>query len=120
MLAVRMLFDHLVTALCTADIGAPPQGINFRIAIPDERVKFLVGHTAELICMAALDLLHIEPHEFAALHFRGDGRAQLTRRPCRVAKALELAHVRFKREDCFGRLTFPEPVQSWGYLRVSN
>src|SRR5262249_32157840 len=48
--------------------------------------------------MGALDLLHIEPHEFAALHLRSDGRAQLTRTLCRVAKSLQLAHVRFKRE----------------------
>ena len=79
---------------CTADpTGAPPRRINFCNALPDERVKFFVGHTAELIYMCALDLLHVLPHEFAALHFRGDGRAQFTRRPCRVAKALQLAHV---------------------------
>jgi len=33
------------------------------------------------------------PHEFAALHFRGDGRAHLTRRPCCVAK-LPTTHSR--------------------------
>ena len=94
---------------CTADpTGAPPRRINFCNALPDERLKFLVGHTAELIYMCALDLLHVLPHEFAALHFRSDGRAHLTRRPCRVAKSLELTHVRLKREDRFGRLTYPE------------
>ena len=51
---------NLVTALCTADIGAPPRCIKFRNAIPDERLKFLVGHTAELVYMCALDLLHVE------------------------------------------------------------
>ena len=75
---------------CTADIGAPPRCIKFRDALPDERLKFLVGHAAELIYMRALGLFHVEPHEFAALHFRGDGRAQLTHRPCRVSKSLEL------------------------------
>ena len=66
-------------ALCTADIGAPQRCIKFRDALPDERLKFLVGHAAELIYMRALDLFHVEPLEFAALHFRGDGRAQFTR-----------------------------------------
>ena len=46
---------------CTADpTGAPPRRINFCNALPDERLKFLVGHTAELVYMCALDLLHVE------------------------------------------------------------
>ena len=49
MVAVRMLFDHMVTALCTADIGAPPRRIKFRNAVPDERLKLLVAHVAEFV-----------------------------------------------------------------------
>ena len=55
-------------------VGAPRR-VKSRNAIPDERLKLLVAHVAEFIYMGALDLLHIEPHEFAALHFCSDGGA---------------------------------------------
>ena len=61
-------------------------------ALPDESLS-LVTHAAELIYMAALDLLHVEPDEFAALHFRGNGRAQLPRRPCRLHYDLQAVPV---------------------------
>src|SRR5215471_12501034 len=96
---------HASALFTAASISAPRRRIKFRNAIPDECLKFLVAHVGELVYMGALDLLHVEAHEFATLHFRSDGRAQLTRRPCRGAKALQLAHVSFKREDCFNRLT---------------
>jgi len=37
-----------------------PRRIRSRNPIPDERLKFLVAHAAELIYMAALDLLHVD------------------------------------------------------------
>jgi aminopeptidase-like protein len=42
--------------------------------LPGERVKFLVAHAVELTYMAAVDVLHVGPHEFAARHFRSNGR----------------------------------------------
>ena len=59
----------------------PPRPIKFHNALPDERFKFLDAHVAEFIYLCALDLLHVEPHELAAFHFRGDSCAQLTCRP---------------------------------------
>jgi len=72
-----MLFDHLVMALFPADIGALPRRIKFRNALPDEGLKFLVAHVAELVYMGGFDLLDVEAHELAAFHFRADGGAQL-------------------------------------------
>jgi len=54
-------------------LAGTPRRIKYRNVIPDERLELLVAHVAEFIYTGALDLLHVEPREFAALHLRSDG-----------------------------------------------
>jgi hypothetical protein len=63
--------------LQVSTLSALPRRIKFRNALPDEGLKFLVGHVAELVYMGGFDLLDVEAHELAAFHFRADGGAQL-------------------------------------------
>ena len=46
-----------MTALWPAEIGALPRHIKFRNALPDEGLKFLVAHLAELVYMGEFDPL---------------------------------------------------------------